>query len=74
MITLKEHNNYNLIKFFQNILKMLEKPMMEEKYISKLKSMFNFEKVIKQEEEKIIAAPLLNLPAPQGIYASSILK
>ncbi len=48
--------------------------MMEEKDISKLKSMFNFEKVIKQEEEKIIAAPLLNLPAPQGIYASSILK
>jgi hypothetical protein len=71
---LKEYNNDDLIKFLLNVLKMIKKPMMEEKDISKLKSMFNFEKVIKQEEEKIIAAPLLNLPAPQGIYASSILK
>ena len=46
---------------------MLIKPTFEEKELKKLQSLFKIEKILKQEEKKVIAAY-------QGIHGSTILK
>ena len=67
MVALKKHDNDNLIKYLHEVLEMLIKPTFEEKELKKLQSLFKIEKILKQEEKKVIAAP-------QGIHGSTILK
>jgi len=54
MIALKKHNNDDLIKYLLNVLEMLKSSMMEEKDFRKLLILFNPEKIIKLDEEKVI--------------------
>ena len=61
LVFVKKHTNDELIKYLLQILQLLKKPILDEKKLKKLLSLFTNAKI--QEEVKVIDAPLkIQLP------------
>ena len=62
-MNLKKHENDNLMEYLLNVIEMLKKTILEEKDLPKLLNLLQIKKILKQEEQKVIA-PLQKLKAP----------
>ena len=75
MVGLRRYDNDQLIRYLLNVLEMINQPMLEEKALKKLKSLFGIGEIIQPEEKKVNINALSMQPIKQkrGIHSSTIL-
>ena len=75
MVGLRRYDNDQLIRYLLNVLEMINQPMLEEKALKKLISLFGIGEIIQPEEKKVNINALSMQPIKQkrGIHSSTIL-
>ena len=73
MLTLKKHDNKNLINYFLETLEILKMSMLDKKNLKKFVNLMIIKNI--PEEQKVNAAPQIpiNIVAPLQIYRAPII-